>query len=156
MSSTADALRLQDGLHNIVTSPDFQAALRGAVEKSFGPLIEPEFLEELRRYVQKARRNDSRSYAVGAEPPAAGVVGRVKILERDESRVRAFVFNNGAQTIFVGGRQVTTGAANDPSGGIPIAINTGLWIDGTVGELWAVSSAAGQDVRVLDLCGTLA
>jgi len=156
MGATGDVMSRQDGLHNVLMTTEFQAALLTAVKASFGPLIEPEFLEELRRYVQKGRRNDSRSYAVGVEPPAAGVAGRVNILPRDESRVRAFIFNSvGGQTIFIGGRQVTVGGANDASGGIPILAGQGMWIDGTIGELWAVSSAAGQDVRVLDICGTL-
>ena len=146
----------QDGLHNILTSEEFQAVLMAAVQSAFGPLVEPDFLEELRRFVQKGRRNDSRSYAVGVEPPAAGAVGRQCILPRDESRVRAFVFNNGGQTVFLGGRQVTAGGVNDASGGIPLAAAQGMWIDGTVGELYAVSTQPGQDVRVLDLCGTLA
>ena len=141
----------QDGLHNVLTSPEFEAVLYGAIEKKFAPLIDPELVELLRRFLSPSYRNDSRSYDVGVEPPAAGVTGRVKILERDPQRRRAFVWNAGAQTVFVGGRQVTVGGLNDPSGGIPIPINTGQWFELACGEMWAVSSAAHQDVRVLEL-----
>lgn len=145
------ALDQQDGLHNVVTTPEFQAALFGAIDRKFAPLTDPELLELLRRYISPAYRNDSRSYDVGAEPPAAGVTGRVRILERDPQRRRAFIFNLGAQTVFIGGRQVTVGGLNDASGGIPILTNTGMWLEQDCGELWAVSSAAHQDVRVLEL-----
>ena len=153
MASKAPGLLEADGLHNVVTTPEFQAALFGAIEKTFAPLIDPELVELLRRYLSPAYRNDSRSYAVGVEPPASGIAGRVKILERDPQRRRAFVYNNGANAsaIFIGGRQVTTGGPNDPNGGIPIPQNTGMWIEQDCGELFAVATVAGQDVRVLEL-----
>src|SRR5579859_5689922 len=95
MSRLRTEVEDQDGLHNVVFTPDFQAALYGAIEKGFAPLKDPEFLELLRRFLSPAYRNDSRSYAVGVEPPANGIAGRVKILERDPQRRRALIYNNG-------------------------------------------------------------
>jgi hypothetical protein len=149
-----DRFALQkDGLHDIVVSPELQDALFKAVAAYLGPLFEPDLIESIRRYVVPGDRNDSRSYAVGTEPPAAGRPGRTRILEHDPSRTRAFVFNAGAQTVFVGGRQVTTGALNDPNGGIPILTNTGMWFEDNVGELFAISGTTDMDVRVLDVAG---
>ena len=110
-------------------------------------------MESVRRFVTPGERNDTRSYSVGTEPPAAGDAGRVRILERDPSRVQAIIYNLGAQTVFIGGRQVTVGGLNDPSGGIPIPTNTGLVLDHNVGELYAISGTTKQDVRVLDIAG---
>jgi len=110
-------------------------------------------MELLRRFLTKGRRNDSRSYSVGIEPPASGKTGRVKILERDEYRVDAIIYNAGAAVIYIGGRQVTVGGLNDANGGIPIQSNTGLILDRNVGELWAVSGTDAQDVRILDIHG---
>lgn len=143
----------QDGQHDVVLSPEIQNAMAKAVAAYLGPLFEPDLLERIRRFVSKGDRNDTRSYSVGVEPPAAGAVGRVRILERDPSRVEAMIYNFGAAVIFIGGRQVTVGGLNDPSGGIPIQPNTGLIIDQNIGELYAVSGTVGQDVRVLDVAG---
>jgi hypothetical protein len=146
-------LAAQTGLRNVLLTPEFQNALNTAVQATFGPIFTPDLVEQVRRFTAKGRRNDSRSYAVGPEPAAAGVAGRVRILERDEGRVEAIIYNFGTVAIFIGGRQVTVGGPNDASGGVPILPNTGLVLDTTIGELWAVSTVAGQDVRVLDIIG---
>lgn len=61
-----------------------------------------------------------------------------------------------APTVYVGGRQVTVGSGpNDASGGIPIppGLLVPFLLDNSVGELFAVASVAGVDVRVLDVAG---
>src|SRR5258708_33034422 len=95
----------QDGLHNVLRTPEFEALLYGAIEAKFAPLIDPELLELLRRFLSPSYRNDSRSDDVGAEPPAsAAVTGRVQILERDPQRRRALDWTNGAHALLVGVR----------------------------------------------------
>jgi hypothetical protein len=144
----------QDGQHDVVLSPEIQSAMAKAVASYLGPLFEPDLIERIRRFVSKGDRNDARSFSVGVEPPAtAAATGRVRILERDPSRVEALIYNFGSAVVFIGGRQVTVGGLNDPSGGIPIQPNTGLVLDNNIGELYAVSGTVGQDVRVLDVAG---
>jgi hypothetical protein len=150
-----DLLALQDGLHAIVQTPDGALVLsRGlAMLSAFGPIFQPDLFEALRRFIQKGRRNDSRSYRVGIEPPAATRKGRVLVSERNESRIEVLIVNNGSAPIYVGGRQVTVGGPDDPSGGVPIAPGTGLVFTNNIGEFWAVAGLDGQDVRVLEVFG---
>jgi hypothetical protein len=150
MASGVDASQ-QDGLHNLIYTDAFRTALADAVASYVGSVVDNDLLSKLRRFLAKGDHNVPRAFSVGIEPGG----GRTKILERDPSRVEAIVFNNGSATIFIGDRTVTTGVVNDPSGGIPIPPNTGLVLDNNVGELWAVSTVAAQDVRVLDIAGSL-
>lgn len=269
----AGAVALQDGLHNVIQTPQFQQVMNQAIASFFGGVFEPNLMERLRRFIAAGDRNDARSFSVGTQP--------VKILERDPSRVYALVYVAGplavaqsqtdvdnsatgaaaaiaatlpaaagattfitgfevtgtgatagsiititvtgilggtksyvyvvpagvgaaaptltvefsrpipasalntaiavnvpsfgagntnaavtahgfqqvaavaAPTVAVGGRQVTTGVANDPSAGIPIPVGSVLpfTLNDDIGELWAVASQAGVDVRVLDVAG---
>ncbi len=152
-----DLVGLQDALHNIVQTPDGALALsRGlATLRIFGPLFQPDLIEALQRFLAKGRRNDSRSFAVDVAGPTGK--GPIKVLERDESRIRAYFYNAGPQIIYIGGRQVTTGVQNDPSGGIPLPVNpvTPFVWEGNIGEVWAVAITAISDLRVLDVSGGL-
>lgn len=147
------ALQASDGLHDVVMSPELQDALYKAVQSYIGALFEPDMVERARRFMSKGDRNESRSYSVGTEPPAAGATGRTRILEHEPDRIQAIIYNLGAASVFVGGRQVTVGGVNDASGGIPIPPNTGLVLDQNVGELYAISGTTGMDVRVLAVYG---
>lgn len=91
----ADLLALQDGLHAIVQTPDGALLLARGITalQTFGPLFEPDLVEAFQRFVAKGRRNDSRSYSVGVQP--------IKILERDESRIFALIFNGSQPTAAV-------------------------------------------------------
>ncbi len=150
-----DIFAQQDGLHAVIQTPAFTQALTRAIAAYFGPIFEPDIVEAIKRFVAKGRRNDSRSFSVGTDPPTASDAGRVKILERDEWRIQAIIYNLGAATVYIGSRAVTPGGINDPNGGIPIATNTGFVLDSNVGELWAVSGTTKQDVRVLEVSGGL-
>ena len=151
-----DLLALQDGLHAIVQTPDGALLLaRGvAALQAFGPLFQPDIIEAFQRFIAKGRRNDSRSYAVDIATGKAPT----KILERDETRIRAYLYNRGPNIIHIGGRQVTTAPnVNDPNGGIPLPVNPAspFIFEGNVGELWAVAETAISDLRVLDVSGGL-
>jgi hypothetical protein len=148
-----DPVAIQDGLHNLIQTPDFQQVMNVAVASFLGGIFEPDLIEKVRRFVAKGDRNDSRSYRIGTEPPTAGNPGRTRILDRDPSRVEAIVYNAGSAAVYVGGRQVTVGGLNDASGGIPIQPNTGLILDSNIGELFCISGTDGMDVRVLDIAG---
>lgn len=80
--------------------------------------------------------------------------GPTQICGRNPARINMLVFNNGAQTIYVGGPQVTIGQLEDSNGGVPIAPGAGLAIDRYIGAMWAVSSIDGQDVRVQEWIAT--
>jgi len=149
--SLADAVALQDGLHNLIETPEFQQVMNQAVASFFGGIFEPDLMERLRRYIAAGDRHDSRSYSI--RDAAHG--GPIKIAERDPSRVFLMVSNLGANLVYVGGRQVTVGGPNDASGGIPIPANNypPFVINDSVGELWAITANDGMDLRVLDVAG---
>jgi hypothetical protein len=149
--SLVDAATLQDGLHNLIQTPDFQQVMNIAIANFFGGIFEPDLMERLRRFIAAGDRHDSRSYSV--RDAAHG--GPIKIAERDPSRVSLIIANVGANLVYVGGRQVTVGGLNDASGGIPIpaANYPPFVISDSVGELWAITANDGMDVRVLDIAG---
>lgn len=148
MSSRSAADR-QDGLHNIITTDEFQAALFGAIERHFAPLFEPDLKEALRRYVNKGRRNTPHSVNVHAV--ANG--GPTQLVDIDEERIELWIQNNGIAPVSLGNKQVTVGGANDPNGGIVLAPGNMLIINNNIAEWWAVSATDGQDVRILDVAG---
>lgn len=157
MGTTAGDLirRQKDGQHDagVIINAPLVEAIAQAVAGYIGNLFEPGLLELLRRFLVKGDRNDARSYVVGVEPPASGVAGRVMVLNANPARVEAIIYNNGTAPIYLGGRQVTVGGPNDPSGGIPVQPLTGFILSHNAGELYAVAGTAGQDVRVLETSG---
>lgn len=142
-----DPVAIQDGLHNLIQTPAFQSVMSQAIASYFGPIFEPALIESLRRFLAKSDRADSRSYAVGVAPAT-------RVAEREIARVELWIYNNDpTNSIYVGGRQVSIGGANDANGGIPIPPKSGLFFGAHVGEFFAVAPAAGLDVRVLDFIG---
>jgi hypothetical protein len=146
-----NAVSDQDGLHNVLTTPEFQAVLYGAIERKFAELIEPDLKELIRRYVSQADHVTPSSVNVRA----AANGGPTKLVERNDYRIEVWVYNNGNAPIYIGGRQVTVGSPNDPNGGIPVQPAGEKFIRG-IGEWWAVSAIDGQDVRVLDMVAGIA
>lgn len=156
MSLKRDVFAVQrGGMHDVVQTPEFQAALDQAVSNYIGANA-PGLLELLRRFLTPGDHNASRSFAVGTAaggPNVSGDSGRVQVLNRDPTRVQALVQNRGTSSVFLGDRQVSVGSLNDGSGGIELLPQAILVFSDNRGELYAVSSVAGQDVRVLDNSG---
>lgn len=123
-------------------SQEFDSAFR----RNFSRVLEPDQLIAFRRFISKGRRNGTFSLSVG--------LSAVQLVPFDANRIELIIYNLGAATIYVGTpRKVTTGPIGDPNAGMPIASNTGMILDNNVGELWAISGSAAQDVRVWDVAG---
>ena len=104
------------------------------------------FVEELERYVHK----DSNPLA----PFSVQVTGAIpqKLLERDDTRIYARILNNGAQVVVIGTDKIDN-AAGSSDAGYPLAAGTFVELLYHCGEVWALSPAGSQDVRVIDLAG---
>ena len=112
----------------------------------FAPIFRPGFAEAAERSVAKQDTTAQPVSVVVAQVP-------VKLAERDTTRLELRIFNLGANTIHVSGSDRVSGAAGDQDAGYPVLTNSELRLTKYVGEVWAVSAAGNNDVRVFDQAG---
>lgn len=117
-----------------------------AVMRHFGPALDPDTREIIRRHYAPAQRLFNRSVAVGGAVPVLAV-------EKNPRRIGAALNNVSlAVTVYFGDRgDVVVGQLGEEGAGFPIPPG-GLFTFGKeyVGPLWLVASAAAE-VRVLEL-----
>jgi hypothetical protein len=104
-------------------------------------------LYEVRRFIAKARFNNSWSISVGTTAQ--------KVAGWNRNRITLLFFNNSGNIMYIGGVNVTTGTAGDPNAGFPMQSSTGLVVTDNVGEWYAVSGSASQDLRMLEMSAEL-
>lgn len=138
---------LADAIKDMAELPDAEPVVGRFGHMLFGPVFRMGRLQALDRHLAKAHHSlPIRNFSVGTAP--------VQIAERDPSRIQLLIANLGTAIVYVGSdRRLTVGAPGDPEGGWPLFFGAAFAFDKTCTELWAVSSIAGQDVRVLDLSG---
>lgn len=139
--------QLADAIRDMAELPDAEPVVGRFGEMLFGPRFRAGLLSSLDRFMAKAH------HALPVVNVAVGTVP-IQLVERDPARIRLLIANLGTSIVYIGSdRRLTTGGAGDPEGGWPVFANTIQTFDTVNTEVWAVSSVAGQDVRVLNLSG---
>jgi hypothetical protein len=131
--------------------PDGLDLLQQCGAAFMGSLWRDGLQEATERFLAKGIRLPTKNAAVG--------LTAVQLAERDPARIELLIFNLGTGTIYIGdSKQITVGGiagggGADPLGGYPLLTNSQIILDHVTSEVWAISAAATQDVRVLDLSG---
>jgi hypothetical protein len=138
---------LADAIKDMAQLPDAEPVVERFGHMLFGPVFRMGRLQAIDRHLAKAHHSlPIRNFAVGT--------AAIQIAERDPARIQLLVANLGTAIVYVGSdRRLTVGGPGDPEGGWPLFIGASFIFDKVNTELWAISSIAAQDVRVLDLSG---
>ena len=132
----------------MITRPEkiepLEAAIDAGFRRNFSRFVSPDFAHTLWRFLAKAGTIHPFSVSVG--------LAAVKLVDFNPNRIRVSIFNNGAATIYYGGKpSVTAGSVGDPNAGFPLLTSTGIVIRDTTAAIWAISGTAAQDVRIDDV-----
>jgi hypothetical protein len=138
---------LASAIRDMAQRPDAEDVVGRVGHMLFGPQFRYSVLPALDRWVAKAH------HALPVKNVSVGT-SAVQLAERDPARIQLLIANLGAAIVYIGSDgRLTVGAPGDQEGGWPIFANTIQVFDRVNTAVWAISSAAGQDVRVLDLSG---
>lgn len=145
--SALSGRELADAIRDMAQLPDAEAVVGRFGHMLFGPDFRYGMWRSLDRFLAKSH------HALPVKNISVGTQA-LQLAERDPARIQLLIANLGTAIVYIGdSNRLTVGAPGDQEGGWPVFANTIQVFDRVNTAVWAISSAAGQDVRVLDLSG---